>query len=108
MVISGCAPKQPSGITIPLSPTSLSEDQQGQITPIPTRPLYSPGEEVDYIVQTGDNLPALASHFNTTIEEIRKSNPFLPEDFNHSTPRNAYENSNLLCSIMGIKISNHS
>lgn len=51
-----------------------------QPTPLPTRPPFSPGELVDYIVQTGDTLPALASHFNTTIEEIREANPIIPAD----------------------------
>lgn len=51
-----------------------------QKTPLPTRPPYSPGELVDYIVQPGDTLPALASHFNTTIEEIREANPIIPAE----------------------------
>ena len=33
-------------------------------TPMPTRPPYVPGTLVDYTAQTGDTLPALASHFN--------------------------------------------
>jgi len=49
-------------------------------TPLPTRPAYNPGELVDYIVQSGDTLPALASHFNTSIAEIREANPIIPED----------------------------
>lgn len=51
-----------------------------ELTPFPTRPPYNPGELVDYIVQSGDNLPALASHFNTSVEEIREANPIIPED----------------------------
>lgn len=54
--------------------------QQIQATPLPTRPAYSPGEPVDYTVQTGDTLPALAAHFNTSIEEIRQANPIIPQD----------------------------
>jgi murein DD-endopeptidase MepM/ murein hydrolase activator NlpD len=50
------------------------------VTPFPTRPPYGPGELVDYIVQSGDNLPALASHFNTSVEEIREANPIIPQD----------------------------
>ena len=46
---------------------------------MPTRPLYQPGELVDYVAQTGDTLPALAAHFNTTEAEIRESNPILPK-----------------------------
>jgi hypothetical protein len=48
-------------------------------TPLPTRPSYSPGELVDYIAQTGDTLPGIASHFNSTVEEILAANPFIPE-----------------------------
>lgn len=49
-------------------------------TPLPARPVYTPGELVDYTAQTGDTLPALASHFNTTIEEIIEANPIIPSD----------------------------
>ncbi len=49
-------------------------------TPSPSRPEYNPGELVDYVAQTGDTLPALASHFNTTIQEIRDANPGIPSD----------------------------
>jgi hypothetical protein len=42
------------------------------------RPQYTPGELVDYAAQTGDTLPALAAHFNTTIAEIRTANPQCP------------------------------
>lgn len=48
-------------------------------TPFPPRPLYSPGELVDYTAQTGDTLPALAARFNTTVEEILEANPFIPD-----------------------------
>jgi LysM repeat protein len=54
--------------------------EQPQATPLPTRPPYSPGELVDYTVQTGDTLPALVAHFNTSIEEIRQANPIIPQD----------------------------
>jgi len=49
-------------------------------TLLPTRPAYPPGELVDYIVQSGDTLPALAQHFNTSIPEIREANPIIPEN----------------------------
>jgi hypothetical protein len=48
-------------------------------TPLPTRPPYDPGQLVDYIAQNGDNLIALATRFNTTIEEIRRANPIIPQ-----------------------------
>ncbi len=41
---------------------------------------YSPGEKVDYTVQSGDNLSNLAYRFNTTREEILAENPIIPED----------------------------
>lgn len=44
------------------------------------RPEYGPGELVDYTAQTGDTLPALAAHFNTSVEEIYAANPFIPRD----------------------------
>jgi murein DD-endopeptidase MepM/ murein hydrolase activator NlpD len=49
-------------------------------TPLPTRPPYSPGELVDYIAQSGDTLLNLASHFNTTVDEILAANSFIPKD----------------------------
>jgi murein DD-endopeptidase MepM/ murein hydrolase activator NlpD len=42
------------------------------------RPLYAPGELVDYIAQSGDTLPNLAVRFNTTVEKILQANPFIP------------------------------
>ena len=48
-------------------------------TPLPTRPAFQPGEQVDYIAQTGDTLDALASRFNTTVGEIRAANPIIPD-----------------------------
>lgn len=50
------------------------------LTPFPTRPSYDPGELVDYIAQTGDNLPALAVRFNSTVIEIMEANPVIPAD----------------------------
>jgi murein DD-endopeptidase MepM/ murein hydrolase activator NlpD len=62
-----------------ISTEDLSEIDP-EITPLPTRPAYSPGELVDYIVQSGDTLPALASHFNTSVAEVREANPIIPEN----------------------------
>ena len=60
--------------------TEILETSIPSPTPLPTRPVYSPGQLVNYTVQTGDTLPALASHFNTTVDEIRDANPVLPEE----------------------------
>ncbi len=48
--------------------------------PCPRAPTYKPGELVDYTAQSGDTLPALAARFNTSVDEIRAANPFIPED----------------------------
>ena len=56
------------------------------LTPLPTRPEYAPGELVDYLAQTGDTLPALAAHFNSSIQEIREANPTIPEDATSMPP----------------------
>jgi len=50
------------------------------------RPEYEPGELIDYTAQTGDTLPALASHFNTSVEEIYAANPFIPRDASTMPP----------------------
>jgi LasA protease len=50
------------------------------ITPLPTRPPYSPGQLVDYIAQSGDTLINLAKRFNTSVDEILVANSFVPKD----------------------------
>jgi LasA protease len=52
--------------------------QVGGPTPLPTRSPYPPGEIFDYLAQSGDTLPSIAAHFNTTVAEIRVENPDLP------------------------------
>jgi LasA protease len=81
-LISGCTatvlpglPTQGTGLTPRPSPTATIA-----ITPLPTRPMYQPGQLVDYTAQMGDTLPALASRFNTTVREIRLVNPNIPAD----------------------------
>ena len=55
-------------------------------SPFPPRPLYSPGELVDYTAQTGDTLPNLAVRFNTTVAEIKQANPFIPDSATSMPP----------------------
>jgi LasA protease len=59
------------------SPTQVVETPL--VTPSPARPVYKPGELVDYTAQTGDTLPALAARFNTTLAEIMEANPIIPQ-----------------------------
>ena len=47
-------------------------------TPLPIRTAFPAGQIFDYPAQSGDTLPALAAHFNTTVEEILAANPELP------------------------------
>ena len=63
----------------PFAPTQ-TQPAGSTATVLLKRPHYTPGELVDYVVQTGDTLPALAAHFNTTSAEIRSANPHIPED----------------------------
>lgn len=84
VALSAC---QPAPVVMPAAQAALTPplDQSVQeiapeVTPLPTRPPYSPGELVDYTVQTGDNMPALAVRFNTSIDEIRQANSIIPLD----------------------------
>jgi len=63
------ASQLPALTTTPtISPRAVSE-----------RPIYTPGELVDYIAQSGDTLSNLSFRFNTTVEEILAENPIIPE-----------------------------
>lgn len=83
-LVAGCqpavqAPLSTSDNTFITGPVDgAATPQPAQPTRTPERPLYAPGELVDYVAQIGDTLPALAAHFNTTEEEIRQANPFIP------------------------------
>lgn len=88
LILSACQPQvassSPGGPEIETTPQAgdLQETRASDLpasTPLPERPAYSPGELVDYTAQTGDTLPAMAVHFNTTVEEIRQANPGIPE-----------------------------
>jgi LasA protease len=78
VVLVGCVPSAPGQIpkttAIPDQPASRI-----RVTPLPTREKYKPGELVDYTVQDGDTVIALAARFNTTVDEIMASNPVLPQ-----------------------------
>jgi len=84
-LVSACQPQVasfPSGVSgeQPLDDPmqAIAVSAQPTATPLPTRPIYQPGELVDYIAQPGDTLPALAVRFNTTEEEILQANPIIP------------------------------
>jgi LasA protease len=84
-VLSACEPQGTSVLSgapqgnLPV----LAQQALSTATPIPEysftpRPLYSPGELVDYTAQTGDTLPVLAIRFNTSVDQIMKANLFIP------------------------------
>lgn len=80
MLLGACSPTLKPTLILP---TAGSGDEQAEIleiTPFPTRPAYAPGELVDYTAQTGDTLSALAIRFNSTVEEIRRANDFIPAE----------------------------
>lgn len=80
LLLSGCLPElPPDGLPAESTATPAPEIIQEMPTPLPTRPAYQPGEQVDYTAQTGDTLDALAARFNTTVAEIRTANPIIPD-----------------------------
>jgi hypothetical protein len=74
------APGEPSPREEAAGEGSSQPADSPQATPLPERPDFGPAQLVDYIAQTGDTLPALAAHFNTTVEEILEANSFIPAD----------------------------
>jgi hypothetical protein len=84
-LLTACQPQGvPAALAVPVEAGQVTLEEADPTppgaTPFPTRPAYSPGELVEYVVQSGDTLPALASHFNTSQEEIREANPVIPDD----------------------------
>ena len=84
LFISSCSSSS-SGPSIASTPVKnnagLPANSEPVFTPIsPPRPAYAPGELVEYTAQSGDTLSALASRFNTTVDEIQAANPFIPRE----------------------------
>ncbi len=74
----------PFGLSLPLAATQTlapgvesAEVVDPNTTPLPKRGAFGPGEQLPYVIQTGDTVPVLAVHFNTTAEEILAANPTL-------------------------------
>ena len=81
-VLAGCA--APAPVADLATPTPLFELPEA--TPLPVRSPHDPGALFAYVAQTGDTLPALAGHFNTTVEEIIAANPDLPDQITTLPP----------------------
>lgn len=73
--VAGCGPVSTPSYATPTVEEIVPE--QGP-TPLPVREPHPPGELFEYRAQSGDTLPALAAHFNTSIDEILAANPDLP------------------------------
>lgn len=81
LVITACQPVNVSPqVETQSAPEVIPTITSVPPTPLATRPVYEPGTLVDYTAQSGDTLPALAAHFNTTEAEIRQANSILPKD----------------------------
>jgi len=75
LFLAACAPVAPP----PGAAPTATRFEAVTATPLPVRTVFPPGQVFDYVAQAGDTLPALAGHFNTTVEEIRAENPDLPD-----------------------------
>lgn len=82
ILLSSCTTREnPFPIFLPIATEAPAQPENDvQVTRPPARPVYEPGELVDYLAQSGDTLPALAMHFNTTEKEIRAANPVIPNE----------------------------
>ncbi|MDX1435262.1 MAG: LysM domain-containing protein [Anaerolineales bacterium] len=81
-ILAGCraAPVGAPSAGQPASPTPDLPASEPTPSPLSSRPAYAPGELVEYFAQAGDTLPAVAAHFNTTVEEIKEANPIIPDN----------------------------
>jgi hypothetical protein len=71
---AGCAivPPGPAPMATAVAPEPSAPAAMAPATAFP------PGTIFDYLAQQGDTLPAVAAHFNTTVEAIQRENPDLP------------------------------
>lgn len=75
LFITSCAPQ-----TKPRAEDLVAAAQASGAVPtrVPTRVPHRPGDLVEYQVQSGDTLPALAARFNTTLADLLAANPEVP------------------------------
>lgn len=81
ILLSACsasAQSAPALTATPLATQSLATEKVAAAaapTPLPTRQRWPFGDFLPYLTQSGDTLPALAAHFNTTPDAIQTANP---------------------------------
>ncbi len=80
LFLAACSPTVQPTLILPTASGEEEGSSLPEMTPYPTRPAYEPGELVEYNSQTGDTLDVLAVRFNTSVEEIREANTFIPQD----------------------------
>ncbi|MDP3721515.1 MAG: LysM peptidoglycan-binding domain-containing protein, partial [Anaerolineaceae bacterium] len=78
-LLTACTEVQSTMVVPPIVSPTQSTLEADSSTPYPSRPVYPPGTLVDYTAQNGDNLAAIANHFNTNVAEILEANPLLPK-----------------------------
>lgn len=84
--ITACVPQVSPKENVEPESKPENAEVNSAATPLPSRESYSPGQLVDYIARSGDSLPGLASHFNTTVKEIHAANPIIPNDASTMPP----------------------
>lgn len=79
LILSACGESNVAGLTVNtglentgIADSSIADEQ--------ARPAYDPGTLVPYEAQTGDTLQSLAARFNTSVLEIMRANPVIPEN----------------------------
>jgi murein DD-endopeptidase MepM/ murein hydrolase activator NlpD len=85
LLLGACQPQVPAISPLVVAPEANAAQPAEAVSapveavPHSERPIYAPGELVDYTAQAGDTLPVLAVRFNTTVDEIREANSFIPQ-----------------------------
>jgi murein DD-endopeptidase MepM/ murein hydrolase activator NlpD len=86
-LLSACVPETATVPPTASNPALPSRSQSVKPpTPLPTRIPLEPGQIMEYHVQSGDTLEAIAAHFHTTVADIRKNNSGLPVKTTTLTP----------------------
>ncbi|MEA4813248.1 MAG: LysM domain-containing protein [Anaerolineaceae bacterium] len=77
LLTTSCTKERPNPLlTLAARPASTA-DLKASAT---HRPVFTPGQLVEYFAQTGDNLPMLAARFNSSEDSIRRANPIIPAE----------------------------
>jgi len=80
IALAACASAPVMSAPTLLAPVSVVPQVTSSVapTPLPTREAFAEGTDLSYVTQTGDTVPTIAIHFNTSPELILAANPTLP------------------------------